>query len=109
MQIKSNKPCPAVTVPYLHNFDIQLQYSLFGNDFQAFFDVMKQIHFFRIDRGGIILYNLIVRGVAQLVACLTGGQEAASSSLVTPTIEKANKLLCLLAFYDMRYVCNKVA
>lgn len=27
------------------------------------------------------------RGVAQLVACLTGGQEVASSSLATPTKE----------------------
>ena len=32
-------------------------------------------------------YHLLTayRGVAQLVACLTGGQEAAGSSPVTPT------------------------
>lgn len=36
----------------------------------------------------MVYNNISYRGVAQVVARLTGGQEVASSSLVTPTIHK---------------------
>lgn len=39
----------------------------------------------RLDNLRIKMYNTLYRGMAQVVARLTGGQEVASSSLVTPT------------------------
>ena len=59
---------------------------------------------FGIDFSSDFSYNSVYRGVAQLVARLTGGQEAASSSLVTPTNKSRS-----MSGYFLLYVAFRVA
>ena len=53
-----------------------------------------------------LLFTLIYPGVAQLVACLTGGQEAAGSSPVTRTIEPLNPLFKGFSGYFFAFILN---